>query len=139
MTFPAGGSLLCLLKSQPSISPLWDLVQEALRAGDLAGSENRVWFPVTRACPHPHNVFLATLTNSPPVFSLDLPSIAQTLDYHGLWNVGLLVCAGDPRRGHGLSPHHHRLLRGPVPVNAPVLAVFSPPALHPETAKCGRG
>lgn len=139
MTFPAGGFLLCLLKSQPSISPVWNLVQEALRAGDLAGSENRVWFPVTRACPHPHNVFLATFTNSPPVFSLDLPSIAQTLDYHGLWNVGLLVCAGDPRRGHGLSPHHHRLLRGPVPVNAPVLAVFSPLALHPETAKCGRG
>lgn len=64
-------------------------------------------------------------------------SAAQTLDSHALWDVGLLVCAGDSWCGHGFAPYHHLFLRGPVPVSAPVVALFSPPALRTEAAGCG--
>ncbi|XP_037680514.1 protein-cysteine N-palmitoyltransferase HHAT isoform X8 [Choloepus didactylus] len=64
-------------------------------------------------------------------------SEAQTLDSHDLWNVGLLVCAGGSRRGHGFPSHRHLLLRGPVPVAVTVVALFSPSPLHTEAARCG--
>ena len=64
-------------------------------------------------------------------------SAAQTLDPHSLWDVGLLVCAGDPRHSHGSYSHHHLLLCCPVPVAVPVMALFSLPALYTEASGCG--
>uniref|UniRef100_A0A8D1NN77 Protein-cysteine N-palmitoyltransferase HHAT n=1 Tax=Sus scrofa TaxID=9823 RepID=A0A8D1NN77_PIG len=62
---------------------------------------------------------------------------AQTLDPCSLRDVGLPLRAGDPRHGHGSSSHHHLLLRSPVPVAGPVLALFSLPPLDTEAARRG--
>jgi hypothetical protein len=144
--FPVGAFCL-LFGSQLSISPLWGVVGEEALAEDRnltawvwrtwQGSEDKIWILVTKTCPRHKGVFRTHLWTHLLSFSLDHPSTAQTLDCHGLWNVGLLVCAGGARRGHGPSPQHHRVLRGSVPIRAPVLAVFSPSALHPKAAKCG--
>lgn len=74
----------------------------------------------------------------PPFLSLG-PSLsaAQTLDPCSLRDVGLPLRAGDPRHGHGSSSHHHLLLRSPVPVAGPVLALFSLPPLDTEAARRG--